>query len=223
MVAPVTVRERDLRALAGMVSEDRSDLPDGEGLPPSLLADLMDQIRCDGISLDRYDSGRRACSLLQLVPAPSDDEPRAFEDLDPARLERFWACHWDCQSCSYPERTGDLRVVVKPSDFISPKTPRFRSSHLMPSRQDRRLQQLIQCAGNGFVAVIRRSADTHPPRPAGVMPRRPLANETCGPRPGSSATAGPTSAPTGSVVTARFTANQQQARIPWSWRCRSCT
>jgi hypothetical protein len=36
MVTPVTVRGRDLRALAGIVSEDRPDLPDGEGLPPSL-------------------------------------------------------------------------------------------------------------------------------------------------------------------------------------------
>jgi len=63
----------------------------------------------------------QAYSLLQWIPAPSNDELKAFEDLDPARLERFWACHWDCQSCSYPERTGDLRSVVKPSDFYSPR------------------------------------------------------------------------------------------------------
>ena len=60
MPAPVTASERDLRALAAIVSEDRPDLPDGEGLPPSLLADLMGQIRCDGIRLERYDSGRQA-------------------------------------------------------------------------------------------------------------------------------------------------------------------
>jgi hypothetical protein len=30
MTAPVTVRERDLRALAGIVSGDRPDVPDGE-------------------------------------------------------------------------------------------------------------------------------------------------------------------------------------------------
>jgi len=57
--------------------------------------------------------------LLQLVPAPSDDELKAFEDPDPALSEHFWACHWDCQVCSYPERTGDLRSVVKSSDFYS--------------------------------------------------------------------------------------------------------
>jgi hypothetical protein len=60
VVAPVVASDRDLRALAAIVSEDRPDLPDGEGLPPSLLADLMGQIRCDGIRLERYDSGRQA-------------------------------------------------------------------------------------------------------------------------------------------------------------------
>jgi hypothetical protein len=47
MSTPVWASERDLRALAGIVSADRPDQPDGEGLPPSLLADLMGQIRCD--------------------------------------------------------------------------------------------------------------------------------------------------------------------------------
>ena len=37
MRTPVTASERDLRALAGIVSDDRADLP-AEGLPPSLLA-----------------------------------------------------------------------------------------------------------------------------------------------------------------------------------------
>jgi DNA-binding CsgD family transcriptional regulator len=115
----VTVRERDLRALAAMVSEDRPDLSDGEGLPPSLLADLMGQIRCDAISLDLGSGGRHAYSILQAIPALSDDERKAFEDLDPARWEQWWVCRLDCLSCTYPERTGDLRSVVKPSDFYS--------------------------------------------------------------------------------------------------------
>jgi hypothetical protein len=34
--------------------QDRADLPDGEGLlPPSLLADVMSQIRCDAVSVER--------------------------------------------------------------------------------------------------------------------------------------------------------------------------
>ena len=39
MTAPVTASERSLRALAGMVSEHRADLPE-QGLPTSLLSDL---------------------------------------------------------------------------------------------------------------------------------------------------------------------------------------
>jgi DNA-binding CsgD family transcriptional regulator len=117
---PIRASEQDLRALAAIVSQDRPDLPDGaDGLPLSLLADLKDQIGCDEISLERYDSGRQAYSLLQWISALSDDELQEWEDPDPAFLERFWACHWACQACSYPERTGDLRSVVKPSDFYS--------------------------------------------------------------------------------------------------------
>jgi len=116
---PIRASDQDLRALAAIVSQDRADLPAGEGLPPSMLADLMDKIQCDEISLERWDSGRQAWSLLQLVRASGGDETPAFEDLDPAHLEGMWVSHWDCQACSYPERTGDLRSVVKPSDFYS--------------------------------------------------------------------------------------------------------
>ena len=45
MSTPVRASDQDLRALAAIVSQDRADLPDGEGLPPSLLADLKDQIQ----------------------------------------------------------------------------------------------------------------------------------------------------------------------------------
>jgi len=82
-----------------------------------LLADLKDQIRCEDISIDRSDSGRQACSVLQAISARSDDELESFWDR--TDWERFWARHWECQFCSYPERTGDLRSVVKPSDFYS--------------------------------------------------------------------------------------------------------
>jgi DNA-binding CsgD family transcriptional regulator len=111
--------DRDLRALAAIVSQDRPDLPDGEGLPPSLLADLKDQICCDEISLERYDSGPRRRWVLQGNPALTDDQLKAFEGRDPAQLAHHYACHLGCQSCGYPERTGDMRSVVKPSDFYS--------------------------------------------------------------------------------------------------------
>ena len=59
MTAPVTASERDLRTLAGIISDHRADLP-AEGLPLSLLADLKDQIRCDKVQVAGLDSSRQA-------------------------------------------------------------------------------------------------------------------------------------------------------------------
>jgi DNA-binding CsgD family transcriptional regulator len=115
MTAPVTVTGRDLRGLAGIVSEDRSELPDGEGLPPSLLADLMSQIRCDAICFQGFDSGRHKTWVLQAMPALEKDPLEVGTDLDRAH----WTHYWDSQPCSYPDRTGDLRSVLKIADFYS--------------------------------------------------------------------------------------------------------
>jgi DNA-binding CsgD family transcriptional regulator len=114
MITPVRASDQDLRALAAIVSQDRTDLPGGEGLlPPSLLADLTGQIRCDGISLERYDSGRQVHRWLQ--GDDEDDDAGVSEGWDRV----FWTHYWDCLFCSHPVRTGDLRGVVKPSDFYS--------------------------------------------------------------------------------------------------------
>jgi hypothetical protein len=74
MSTPVRASDRDLRALAAIVSQDRPDLPDGGGLPPSLLADLMSQIRCDFVSIQGFDSGRQAIWFWQLSPIPVPDD-----------------------------------------------------------------------------------------------------------------------------------------------------
>jgi DNA-binding CsgD family transcriptional regulator len=113
MSTPARASERDLRALAGMVSENRPDLPEKEGLPPSLLADLMGQIRCDALSLDSWDSGRQTVWFSQEIP--SGDGRLEFEAMD----EVYWENYWDCQPCSYPARTGDLRSVITIADFYS--------------------------------------------------------------------------------------------------------
>ena len=97
MTAPMTASERDLCTLAGIVSEDRPDLPE-EGLPESLLNDLMGQIRCDEVCFVGMDSGQRTYWIGQEVPFT--DTP-GWEDLD--RLH--WEQYWDCQPCSYPDRT----------------------------------------------------------------------------------------------------------------------
>jgi hypothetical protein len=113
MSTPVRASDQDLRSLARIVSEDRPDLPDGEGLPPSLLADLMSQIPCDALALDGWDSGRQACWFGQEIPCFSD--ATGYEALDQA----FWANYWDCQHCSYAARTGDLHSIITVADFYS--------------------------------------------------------------------------------------------------------
>jgi DNA-binding CsgD family transcriptional regulator len=111
MSTPVRASDRDLRALAAIVSDPRADLP-AEGLPPSLLADLMGQIRCDVLWFTGYDSGRQAFRFGQEVPAI--DLP-GWEDRDRAT----WEHYWECKPCSYPDLTGDLRSITMGSDFYS--------------------------------------------------------------------------------------------------------
>jgi DNA-binding CsgD family transcriptional regulator len=76
----------------------------------------MSQIPCDGISLERYDTGRQVHGHVQGLPVEDDPgPPGGWQDW----LQMFWPLYWDCQICSYPVRTGDLRSVVKTSDFYS--------------------------------------------------------------------------------------------------------
>jgi DNA-binding CsgD family transcriptional regulator len=100
--------ERDLRALAAIVSVDRPDLPDEQGLPLSLLADLMGQIRCDSATFIGLDSTGEATQFMQELPAEADEDETAF-----------WEHYWDCEPCSHPDRCGDSRTIVTISDFYS--------------------------------------------------------------------------------------------------------
>jgi DNA-binding CsgD family transcriptional regulator len=116
MVAPVVPSERDLRRLAEIVSERRDDIP-ADGVPPSLLADIAGQIRCDVISFEGVDSASEVTWFVQAVrghggganPGPG------YDPLDAVH----WEHYWHCQPCSYPDRTGDLRSVITISDFYS--------------------------------------------------------------------------------------------------------
>ena len=108
MTAPVRVSERDLRALLGIVADDRDDLP-ASGLPDSLLGDLMSVVRGDIVAFSGLDSARRTHWFGQDVPA---------KDLS-GGVQGFWAHYWNCPFSSYPDRTGDVRSVTKISDFYS--------------------------------------------------------------------------------------------------------
>ena len=109
MKGPVAASGRDLRTLAGIVMDDRGD-PPAEGLPASLLSDLLGLIGCDLVVFSGTDSSRLADWFGQTVPAEADDP-----DFDVAS---FWAHYWN-SPCSRPERTGDLRSLVRISDFYS--------------------------------------------------------------------------------------------------------
>jgi DNA-binding CsgD family transcriptional regulator len=107
-----TPSERDLRTLAGIVSDHRADLAK-DGLPLSLLAGLMGQIRCDMVAFHGYDSERQQTLFLQHLPGGED----VVVEEDYNALH--WQHYWNCQPCSYPDRTGDLRSIVKVTDFYS--------------------------------------------------------------------------------------------------------
>jgi DNA-binding CsgD family transcriptional regulator len=110
MVAPVTVSEKDLRTLLGIVSDERADL-DEAGLPPSLLSDLTVQIRCDVLTFTGQDTRRLEFVWGQDLPVGAAEEGDEAEQV-------FWAAYKDCDHCAYPDR-GDLRSVTKTSDFYS--------------------------------------------------------------------------------------------------------
>src|SRR5580658_6764846 len=114
MVSPVSASENDLRALAGVVSEVRPDLP-AQGLPLSLLSDLKDQIPCDYLLCHGYDTTLQQYWFTQQIPEEEGDGDPLDEDF----LRVFWEQYWDCQVCSYPDRSGDLRSIVKVYDFYS--------------------------------------------------------------------------------------------------------
>ncbi len=117
MTAPVLPRERDVRMLAGIVSADRTDIP-ASGLPVSMLWDLKELISCDVISFEGFDSRRQETWFLQAIrgdTAITVGCPAEADPFEPAH----WAHYWDCQPCSYPDRTGDLRTVVTIADFYT--------------------------------------------------------------------------------------------------------
>lgn len=111
MAAATSVSDRDVLALADIVKADRPDVPP-EGLPPSLLGDLARQIRCDAIAFGRFDSAQQRTDSAQLI-ADGD------QSVATASFPVNWQHYWQCQLCSYPDRTGDPRSVVKTADFYS--------------------------------------------------------------------------------------------------------
>jgi DNA-binding CsgD family transcriptional regulator len=108
----VTASEADLVRLAAIVTAERDDQP-AQGLPTSLLSDLMEVIPCDYVQFQGFDSTRQGDWFVQGFG--DDDDGGPADDLDKAH----WLHYWDCAPCSYPDRTGDLRSVLTIRDFYS--------------------------------------------------------------------------------------------------------
>jgi DNA-binding CsgD family transcriptional regulator len=138
MRAPLSAHDLDLPTLAGLVSDERSDLP-AQGLPLSLLSELKEQIPCDFVLCQGYDTTMQRHWFTQQIP--EDDEE---EDSDGGEFfEFFWELYWDCQPCSYPDRTKDLRRVVTVSDFYSVRewhSSAFYSEIMRPQGLDNHIQ-----------------------------------------------------------------------------------
>ena len=114
MAARLTASEQELQTLAGVVSERRSDLP-AQGLPLSLLSDLKDQIRCDYVACQGYDTTLKEYWFIQEFPEGDDEGDSGDDDL--GRL--FWELYWGSRVCSYPERSGDFHSIGKVHDFYT--------------------------------------------------------------------------------------------------------
>ena len=112
--------EHELRSLAALVNQERDDLPE-RGVPLSLLSDLKDQIPCDYVLFQGYDTRRNSYWFAQQVPEDDEDRDSAFDSDVPEFPEfpEFWEHFWECKPCSYPDRSGDLRSIVQETDFYS--------------------------------------------------------------------------------------------------------
>jgi DNA-binding CsgD family transcriptional regulator len=148
MTSPVTVSERDLRTLLGIVGDHRSDLPPA-GLPPSLLVELRDQIRCDELQFLGQDTPRQAGWFAQDLPADSDI---AGDDPDDEQL--YWELYWD-SVCSYPDRTGDVRSVIRVSDFYSVRQWHSTAMYAEMFRPCSLEHELLLCLPAGPLRTVR--------------------------------------------------------------------
>jgi len=164
MDVPVTLSERDLLALLGIVRDHRGEDP-GDGLPLSLLRHLMAQVPCDSVSLCGVDSRQQVIWFGQEIPA---DDGGGGE-------EAFWAHYWDCLPCSYPDQTGDLRSVTQNSDFYSARrwhATGMYNDYLRPSGFD---HELMLCLPGGPGRTVRLMFFRGPGRDFGERDRALLA------------------------------------------------
>lgn len=86
----------------------------GEAMPAAVLQGLATVIPGSSVSFLELDVSRRVVLTDQEFGCA-----RVPADLLDALDQVFWGEYWNCLLCSYPDRTSDLRSVIKMSDFYS--------------------------------------------------------------------------------------------------------
>lgn len=119
-MSPMAVRGRDVTTAMRLIAEGREDDCDpGAPLPWSVLDGLRSLVGCETLSFCLVDSVTRTSPVQQDLP----DE--GYTDTD-ATLATFYDHYWACTACSYPDRSGDLDLVYRASDFYSAR--QFRAT-----------------------------------------------------------------------------------------------
>lgn len=116
---PIALSDRDLRTMVSITDEtDHAATEPGVRLPWSVLHRIKDLLGCDELICHDLEAARRRISFAQTTADGCDDLDLTPGGATEPTDQPFWATYWS-GSCSYPDRTGDLRSVVTPYDFAS--------------------------------------------------------------------------------------------------------
>lgn len=106
------VQEADLRVLLDVVA-DHDDSPADQPLPDVVLERVAALIGCDHVSFTDFDA---VSGVFYAGQDYSVDDPGTDDDDDD---EEFLRHYWDSVPCTYPERSGDRRSVLRISDHLT--------------------------------------------------------------------------------------------------------
>jgi DNA-binding CsgD family transcriptional regulator len=152
------LRAADVEHLVQVLDDARQDEP-GTGMPWALLEGLQRLVPCDlEISYQHHEYGRSRSLLMQGVALGGEHygpEGPTPEEPDDA----FWQ-HWWHGSCSWPQRTGDLRSVVQLRDFFPTEQQRLADpvSELLPDMREEMMVSLPAPPGEARRVLFMRSS-----------------------------------------------------------------
>lgn len=111
------LREHDADLMVRLVEEVADDPDPGVAAPWSLLAALQRLVPCDiDVAYQHHDYSRCSTELIQAVDLDGAREA-AGASLGDQWDDDGWWDDWWTGTCSWPQRSGDLRSVVHTRDF----------------------------------------------------------------------------------------------------------